>query len=110
MKVPNSKDVLPLEQRVIDRIAKEFSATEKPSAIELLSNYSGPEGERVRCDILELSKGSLEKLRYYVETAQKDYRDILYWAEYYESDPMLRGRDPKKLVDDLLAKWGEKNR
>jgi hypothetical protein len=99
---------LNLEQRVLDRIAKEFSATEQASVFELLSGYSGPESGRVTWDILELSKGGLEQVRYYVETAQKDYRDILYWAEYYDNDPMLRERDPKKLVEDILAKWGEK--
>lgn len=76
--------------------------------IVLLSGYSGPESGRVTWDILELSKGSLEKVRHYVQTAQKDYRDILYWAEYYDDDPLLRGRDPKQLVDEILAKWGEK--
>ena len=96
-----------LEQRALDRIAKEFSESEQTSVIELLSDYSGPETGRVTWDILELSKGRPEKVRYYVETAQKDYRDILYWAEYYDNDPMLRGRDPKKLVDDILAKWGK---
>lgn len=99
-----------LEQRVLDRIAKEFSAGEQTLVIELLSSYSGPENGRVPWDILALSKGSVEKVRYYVETAQKDDRDILYWAEYYDNDPMLRSRDPKKLVDDILAKWGDKNR
>jgi hypothetical protein len=38
-----------------------------------------------------------------VQNTQTDYR-----AEYYENDPMLRGRDPKKLVEEILAKWGEK--
>jgi len=99
---------LALEQRVVDRITKEFSEAERTSATELLSSYSGSEGKRVTWDILELSKGSLEKVRQYVQVAQVDYRDILYWAEYYENDPMSRGRDPKKLVDDILAKWGEK--
>lgn len=110
MKAPDSKDILPLQQRALERIAKEFPTAEQASVIELLSSYSGPEGERVTSDILELSKGSLEKVRYYVEIAHKDYRDILYWAEYYDNDPMLRGRDPKQLVEEILAKWGEKNR
>lgn len=96
-----------LEKRALDRIAKEFSAAEQASVIELLSGYSGLEGGRVTWDILELSRGNVEKTRYFVETARKDYRDILYWAEYYDNDPMLRGRDPKKLVEDILAKLGK---
>jgi hypothetical protein len=97
-----------LEQRSIDRIAREFSVSDQTSVIELLSTYSGRESGRVTWDILELSKGSLEKIREYVQAAQTDYRDILYWAEYYDHDPMLRGRDPKKMVEEMIAKWGNK--
>ncbi len=97
-----------LEQRALERIAKEFPAAEQASVIELLSGYSGPENGRLTRDILELSKGSLENIRRFTKAAQIDYRDILYWAEYYENDPMLRGRDPKQLVEEILAKWGEK--
>jgi hypothetical protein len=66
--------------------------------VELLASYSGPESDWVRWDILELSKGNLDKVREYVKAAQTDYRDILYWAEYYENDSMLRGRGAKRVV------------
>jgi hypothetical protein len=95
-----------LEQRVLDQVAKEFSAAEYASVMELLSDYSGPENGRVTWDILKLSKGSLENVRRFVKAAQIDYRDVLYWAEYYETDPMLRGRDPKQLVEEILARFG----
>jgi hypothetical protein len=97
-----------LDQRSLERIAREFSVSEQTSVIELLSSYAGPESGRVTRDISELSKGSLEKIRQYVHAAQTDYRDILYWAEYYDSDPLLRGRDPKKMVEEIIAKWGNK--
>jgi len=97
-----------LEQRTLERIAREFSVSDQTSVIELLSTYSGRESGRVVWDILELSKGSLEKIRQYLQAAHTDYRDILYWAEYYEHDPLLRGRDPKKMVEEIIAKWGNK--
>jgi hypothetical protein len=97
-----------IEQRTLERIAREFSVSDQALVIELLSGYSGPEIGRVAWDILELSKGSLESVRHYLQTAQTDYRDILYWAEYYDTDPLLRGRDPKQMVDDIIAKWGDK--
>jgi len=101
-----------LEQRILERIAREFPASDEALVIELLSGYSGSETGRVAWDVLELSKGSLESVRHYLQAAQKDYRDILYWAEYYDSDPMfdprLRGRDRKQMVDDIIAKWGTK--
>jgi hypothetical protein len=28
--------------------------------------------------------------------ASLEQRDILYWAEYYDRDPILPGRDPKQ--------------
>src|SRR2546426_3427015 len=96
-----------LEQSTLERITRDFSASDQTSVIELLSGYSGPESGRVTWDILELSKGSLESVRHYVQAAQTDYRDVLYWAEYYHDDPLLRGRDPKQMVDEIIAKWGE---
>ena len=97
-----------LEPRSLERIARDFSAAEQLVVIELVSGYSGPEAARVVWDILELSKGSLEKVRQYLQAAQTDYRDVLYWAEYYATDPMLQGRDPKQMVDGILRKWGDK--
>jgi hypothetical protein len=54
---------------------------------------------------LELSKGKLDKIGEYLKATQIDYRDVLYWAEYYQNDPMLRDRDPKQMVDQIIAKW-----
>ena len=97
-----------LEQRTKERIARDFSGAEYASVIELLTTYSGPEAGRVIWDILELSEGSVEKVRQYLQAAQTDYRDVLYWAEYYHNDPMLRGRDPKQMIADIIKKWGKK--
>ena len=96
-----------LEQQILERIARDFSPSEYDSVVELLDSYSGPERGRVTRDILELSKGSLPELTRYCLAAQTDYRDILYWAEYYATDPLLRGRDPAQLVDEILEKWGD---
>ena len=95
-----------LENRPLERIALEFPAPEQAAVVELLGGYAGVERERVIWDILELSKGSLENLRKYLLVAEADYRDVIYWAEYYSTDPMLQGRDLEKLVKDLLTKWG----
>jgi hypothetical protein len=97
-----------LEQRALDRIAKDFPAAKQGAVIELLSAYVGPESARVTWDILKLSQGSLENIRRFVAAAQTDYRDVLYWAEYYANDPILRGGDPKQFVEEILARWGEK--
>ena len=97
-----------LEPRTLERIAREFALAEQPAVIEQLEGYAGPEPGRVVWDILELSKGKLEGLRELVQAARKDYRDVLYWAEYQKDDPMFKGRDPRKVIDEILEKWGDK--
>jgi hypothetical protein len=42
------------------------------------------ERERVQLAILKLSAGSEGKLREYLAVAKRDYRDVLFWAEYPE--------------------------
>jgi hypothetical protein len=97
-----------LEQRSLERIEEKFPDSEKADVIGLLHSYDGPENDRVIWDILELSKGSLEKVKLYLQAAQTDYRDILYWAEYYENDPLMKGRDPQQVVDEILARLKSK--
>jgi len=36
--------------------------------------------------ILKLSEGDLTKLRHYIDAAQQDYRDVIYWAFYDKDD------------------------
>ena len=94
-----------LEQRALDRITAEYAACDRDAAKDLLAGYAGPECDRVIWDILALSRGDSQKLLHFLDCAQRDYRDILYWTEYYDDDPMLRARGPKQLVEELLAKW-----
>jgi hypothetical protein len=97
--------VTSLEQRAVDRIDAEYPASEREALNDLLATYAGPERDRVIWDILVLSRGDSQKLLHFLQCAQVDYRDILYWAEYYDNDPMLKDCDPRKLVNELLAKW-----
>lgn len=97
-----------MEGRLLNRIDREFVGKGRTAVVELLTSYAGPEPARVRWDILELSKGSLENIQKYVQSAQTDYRDVLYWAEYFDNDQLLRGNNPKQFVEDVLAKWRTK--
>ena len=36
-----------------------------------------------------MSGGDLEKLAHYLEVAEKDYRDVLYFAEYDRDDKLI---------------------
>ena len=97
-----------LEPRTLERIAKEFPAEEHAGVIALLGGYGGPEPARVAWDILHLSQGSAANVRKYLDAARTDYRDVLYWAEYYSTDPLVQGRDPKQVAAEIIAKLGGK--
>jgi hypothetical protein len=83
----------PETRRKLERL---FSPEQRSVAIEVLeaacgSNLpliekQGAEGiERVRCAVLKLSGGSLEKLRAAVRLAQNDWRDVLVAAGFANS-------------------------
>jgi hypothetical protein len=93
-----------LEDRLLERVGKEFAHGDQATVVELLSSYVGREAERVCWDILKLSNGSLEKVRQYIEAARVGYRDVLYSPGYFDNDPMLRTWGPKKLVGQILTK------
>jgi len=57
--------------------------------------------ERVRFDLVALSRGDLPELERAVTSAKRDYRDVLTWAEY-QRDPVT-GEVPRSR---LLAALG----
>ena len=70
--------------------ARQFGQDSVRGVLLLLDRYPG-EGEgvdesgrsRVQLAVLKLSEGRIDKLQHYVEQARMDFRDVLYWAEYY---------------------------
>jgi DNA repair photolyase len=58
----------------------------RAEAVRILRQYGAElherEADRVRLAILKLAGKKLERIRKAVETAKKDYRDILAYAEY----------------------------
>jgi hypothetical protein len=79
--------------------------------LELLDSYGVEpyerERERVRLDILKLSAGSEEKVREYVAVAKRDYRDVLFWAEYPE-ESKLDTPEKRQRVRKMFEKFGIK--
>ena len=63
-------------------LTKDFDEKDIDTAISILRTYNGPESKRVRKAVIKLALGSIDGLKYYTECANKDYRDVLYWAEY----------------------------
>jgi hypothetical protein len=79
--------------------------------LELLDSYGVEpyerERERVQLDILILSGGSEEKVREYVAVAKRDYRDVLFWAEYPE-ESRLDTPEKRERVRKMFEKFGIK--
>jgi len=77
--------------------------------LELLDSYGVEpyerERERVQVAILKLSAGSEEKVREYVAVAKRDYRDVLFWAEYPE-ESKLDTPEKRQRVRKMLEKFG----
>ena len=48
---------------------------------QILDEYTGPEVDRVREAIAALAGDDVRRAKHFVETAIKDYRDVLWWAE-----------------------------
>ena len=77
--------------------------------LELLDSYGVEpyerERERVQVAILKLSAGSEEKVREYVAVAKRDYRDVLFLAEYPE-ESRLDTPEKRQRVRKMFEKFG----
>jgi hypothetical protein len=77
--------------------------------LELLDCYGVEpderERERVQFAVLKLSGGSEEKVREYVAVAKRDYRDVLFWAEYPE-ESRLDTPEKRQRVRKIFEKFG----
>ncbi len=92
-------------------VRRDYGHDSAPGVLKMLEEY-GTEGwhrepERVRAAILKLSGGKLEKLRHNVETAKKDYRDVLAYAEYprYFMEPGVDAMPAAEREKIIQADW-----
>ncbi len=65
------------------------------------------ERERVQLAILKLSAGNEEKVREFVAVAKRDYRDVLFWAEYPE-EARLDTPEKRQRIRNMFEKFGIK--
>ena len=75
---------------IIQRLHGDFPESDRPSVVEALETYRGAEPDRVWRCILYLAGGALESVGYFVDAANADYRDVIYWAEYDANDRRVR--------------------
>jgi len=70
-------------------------------------NRTSANRERVQLAILKLSEGNEEKLREFFAVAKRDYRDVLFWAEYPE-EARLDIPEKRERVRKMFEKFGIK--
>ncbi len=83
-------------------IRKIFQNKNIDDVLRVLNRYQGSTSDgkrRVQLAILKICEGDYEKLDYYVDVANRDYRDILMLAEFDEKKK-CELEEPYK---DLLA-------
>src|SRR6266568_1547192 len=96
---------------VVAVVERTFPESSHARVLELLDTYGVEsyerERERVQLDILKLSEGNEEKLREFVAVAKRDYRDVLFWAEYPE-EAKLDTPEKRERVRKMFEKFGIK--
>ncbi len=95
-------DALELDRAAIERLALREFGQDADAALALLAEYGSEdwhrEALRVQAAAMYLAEGNLEELGRVVAIAKRDYRDILFWAEFpnYNDGPDARAKDTAK--------------
>lgn len=71
---------------ILVRIMGDFPEESPETILALLMEYKGSERPRISRCILHLARGSIDQLLHFIGSANVDYRDVIYIAEYSESD------------------------
>lgn len=61
--------------------------------------------ERVQMAVVGLSKGALDGIREFLDEANRDYRNVLYWFEFTKPGLRLREALERRLGEAGLAPW-----
>lgn len=77
-----------MDKDVLAKIKESFTEKNQLKAIELVNSINKKHvmGEseynlnNTHYSVIELAKGNLKELRYYVACAKKDFRDVIYWV------------------------------
>ena len=83
-----------------------------PELILALLDESGVEAyqrerDRVQLAVVALSGGDEAKLRYFLEVAKRDYRDVLFWSDNPE-EAKIDTPEKRKRVREMFVKIGLK--
>ena len=96
-------------REVIAAARKAFPSRRVPEVLGLLDAYGVEaherERERVQLALIVLSEGNESKLRELIAVAKRDYRDVLFWAEYPE-ESRLDTPEKRRRMRELFEKLG----
>jgi len=96
---------------VVASVEATFPKESWARVLELLDSYGiesyERDRDRVQLAILTLCAGCEEKVREYVAVAKRDYRDVLFWAEYPE-ESRLDTPEKRLRVRKMFEKFGIK--
>jgi hypothetical protein len=86
---------------ILEKIYKDFDNSEEVvNILEAMRSLDrDPVSDRIYRGIIFLSQGSMSKLNHFIELSLKDYRDLLWQAEY--EDPEIQKYDFTKSFHDL---------
>ena len=77
-----------MHETLLELIDSTFAAAEREEVISALDSIT-LDHVMARCEtnlyntrhaVLQLSHGNLKDLKYYVDRARQDFRDVIYWA------------------------------
>jgi hypothetical protein len=95
--------------QVVASVEATFPKSGWARVLDLLDSYgvesSERERERVQVAILKLGAGSEAKVREYVAVAKRDYRNVLFWAEYPE-ESKLDTPEKRQRVRKMFERFG----
>jgi len=96
---PRAFEPIELTPLVVTKVNQSFSPEERTYALEILVNEcgrnlpfckdaTGQDLERIRLAVIKLASGNFDELRRKIETAKRDWRDVLTLAENPEAARM----------------------
>lgn len=74
-----------------DKLILDYGEDQYSDTLKILNSVSELSDRTIRC-IIFLANGDIEKLNHYTECADRDYRDVIYWAEYFEGADKTKPR------------------